>query len=61
MHPRLKVTGQSSLEYLRWQVASFLSTERALRDDPSIRHRLNGSGNVLLAAFAGDHKVMESH
>jgi len=58
--PRLEIKRQSASKNFGWQVAPFLVAEWTRRDDPGVWHRLNGCGNVLLAAFAGDYEVMQA-
>jgi hypothetical protein len=60
MHPLLEVTRQSASEYLGWEIPSSLTAQWTGVNDPRIRHRLDGCGDVLTASFALDYEVVES-
>jgi hypothetical protein len=52
--------GKPSLKDLRRQIPAFRAAERAIGDDPCVRHRLDWRGNVLVASFADNHKGMNA-
>jgi hypothetical protein len=55
-----KIEGQSPLEDFGWQIPAAFTAERAGVNDPGIGHCLDRGGDVLAAAFALDHKIMEA-
>ena len=46
-----------ALENLRWKVVSLLSTERALRCNPRIRHGAYRGWDVLTALLTADREI----
>lgn len=51
---------QPAPEYLRGQVAAFLTAQWALGNDPGIRHGADRGRDVLMASLAADSEVTET-
>ena len=57
--PLFQLVRESPTENVRGQVAAPLITERALRCNPSVRHRFNWRGDVLTASLAADRVIAQ--
>ena len=51
--------GQSTLEDFSGEVSPLLAAKWTLRNDPRVRHRQHGSGDILTATLAGDDEGVQ--
>ena len=52
--------GEATLEDFGREICASLMAERAVGDDPGVRHGHDGGGDVLAASFAADSVVADS-
>jgi len=55
--PTIETERKSAPEDIRRQIGSALTAQRAIRNNPGVRHRFDGGGNGLSAPFASDGVV----